>query len=106
MEIAQAADVVAVGTNSGGQVTVSGSFPMDARTQTFGQGSLTVTQDAATNPPAQSYVIGSTNRAFNAIKLSTGATEGARITQITLTLAGTMAATDLSNISLYDGTLC
>lgn len=104
MEITQAADVVAVGSNSGGQVTAAGSYPLDGRTQTIGQGTLTVAPDSAVNPPAQSYVIGSTNRTFTAIKLSTGATEGARLTQLSLTLAGTMTVTDISNISLYDGT--
>jgi len=104
MEITQAADVVAVGANSGGQVTAAGSYPMDSRIQTFGQGTLTVASDASLNPPAQSYVIGTTNRAFNAIKFSTGATEGVRLTQLSLTLGGTITATDLSNVSLYDGT--
>ncbi|MFH1401616.1 MAG: hypothetical protein ABIG40_01505 [Parcubacteria group bacterium] len=104
-EVTQALDVVAIGQNSGGQITVlpAATFPEQAAAQTISQGALTIALDAATNPSAQTYVIGTNNRAFNAIKFSAGATEGVRVTQITLTLGGTASASDISNVALYDG---
>ncbi|PIU44147.1 MAG: hypothetical protein COS96_00510, partial [Candidatus Nealsonbacteria bacterium CG07_land_8_20_14_0_80_39_13] len=107
-EVTQASDVDAVGTSSGGLVTTTAAtaagFPEQGATHTISQGTLVTALDAATNPSAQSYVLGTTNRTITAVKLSTGSTEGVRVTQITLTLAGTDAAsTDISNIALYDG---
>jgi len=108
-EITQATDVTAFGNNSGGSTTItynSGTAYARQRgdTMTIGQGTLTVALDTALNPAAQHYVKGTTNRPFTAIKFSTGAVEGVRVTKLVLTLGGSgAAATDLSNITLWDG---
>ncbi len=109
-EITQYTDVVAYGSNSGGAVTIARSDALTYVKQTgnkmtIGQGTLTVAIDASENPSTQTYVRGTTNRLITALKFSTGSVEGARITSIRLTLAGTLAAaTDISNVSLWDGT--
>ncbi|MDP3093135.1 MAG: peptidoglycan-binding domain-containing protein [bacterium] len=108
-EITQATDVDAYGSNSGGGVTITYSSGtafsrQTGATMTIGQGTLSVALDSATNPAVQSYVLGTTNRLVAAFKFSTGSTEGARITELTLTQASASGtATDISNISLYDG---
>jgi len=107
-EITQATDVVANGANSGGVTTVTigdnASFTKQTgNTMTVGQGALTVALDASLNPAAQSYVKGTSNRLITAIKFSAGSTEGVRVTKIKLTLGGTGNATDLSNITFWDG---
>ncbi|MBI4127974.1 MAG: hypothetical protein HY459_02790 [Parcubacteria group bacterium] len=110
-EINKAADVTAVGSNSGGAVTITVSgtpstyTAAQSQTMTITQGSLTTALDTAANPAAQNYVKGSNDRSFTSLKFSAGSTEGVRITELTLTLAGTSAAaTDISNVSLWDGT--
>ena len=108
-EITQYTDVVAYGSNSGGAVTIARSDALTYVKQTgnemeIGQGTLTVAIDASENPSTQTYVRGTTNRLITALKFSTGSVEGARITSIRLTLASTAAATDISNVSLWDGT--
>jgi len=105
IEVTQAADVVAVGTNSGGAVTpvAAVAFPEQGATHVVSQGGLTVAVDAATNPSAQNYVVGTSNRNMLALKFSAGSTEGQRVTQLTLHLA-TGTVTDISNVALYDGT--
>jgi hypothetical protein len=111
-EITQATDIEAYGSNSGGGVTVTkasgGSGTSFSRQtgndMTIGQGTLSVALDSATNPAVQSYVLGTTNRLIAAFKFSTGSREGVRVTELTLTQASTNGtATDISNISLYDG---
>ena len=106
-EITQYTDVVAYGSNSGGAVTIGYSdtvafYRQTGNRMTVGQGALTVALDAALNPSAQSYVKGTSNRDIIAVKFSTGATEGARVTKIRFTLSG--AATNISSITLWDGT--
>jgi len=109
-EITQYTDVVAYGTNSGGAVTITYDDTTAYTKQTgnemeIGQGTLAVAIDASLNPSTQSYVKGTTNRLITAFRFSTGSVEGARVTSIRLTLAGTLAAaTDISNVSLWDGT--
>ena len=109
-EITQYANVVAYGANSGGAVTIAVNdttsyTKQTGNTMTIGQGTLTVAIDASENPSTQTYVKGTTNRLITSLKFSTGSIEGARITSIRLTLAGTnAAATDISNVSLWDGT--
>lgn len=112
-EITQATDVDAYGSNSGGGVTItkasggSGTAftSQTGATMTIGQGTLVTALDSAQNPATQSYVVGTTNRLMTALKFSTGSREGARLTELKLTLAGTnAAATDIANITLWDGT--
>jgi hypothetical protein len=105
-EIAQYTDVTAYGANSGGSVTITtATWTAYARqtgnTMTIGQGLLTVAVDAASNPSAQNYVKGTENRTISAFKFSAGSTEGARITELKLTLTG--AVTDIANVTLWDG---
>jgi hypothetical protein len=108
-EITQYTDVVAYGANTGGAVTISYNdttafSKQTGNTMTVGQGTLTVTLDAALNPASQSYVKGTMNRDITAVKFSTASTEGARVTKLRFTLGGTSAAaTDISNITLWDG---
>ncbi|OHA62431.1 MAG: hypothetical protein A2117_01270, partial [Candidatus Wildermuthbacteria bacterium GWA2_46_15] len=67
-------------------------------------GTLSVSLDSAQNPATQSYVVGTNNRLMTALKFSTGSSEGVKLTEIKLTLAGTNAtATDIANITLWDG---
>ena len=106
-EITQYNDVVAYGTNSGGVTTIGSAtnltfFRQHGSTMTVGQGALSVALDAALNPSSQSYVKGTSNRLMTAIKFSTGSQEGARIVKIRLTLTGVI--TDISNVTLWDGT--
>ena len=106
-EITQYLDVVAYGSNSGGLVSVSRTDTAAFTRQTgnrmtIGQGALTIALDAAQNPSSQNYVKGTTNRMITAVKFSTASTEGARITKLRFTLLG--ITTDISNITLWDGT--
>jgi len=105
-EITQYTDVVAYGTNSGGAVTIGydddTAFSRQAgEIMTVGQGTLGVALDAAENPSGQNYVKGTTNRLIIAVKFSTASTEGVRVTKLRFTLDG--VATDISNITLWDG---
>ncbi len=113
-EITQYTDVTAYGANSGG-ATVITTDPFATYTKqtgnlmTIGQGSLTVAVDAALNPAAQTYVKGTTERDFVAYKFTTGSREGVRVTKLRFKLesadgAITGSATDISNITLWDGT--
>jgi hypothetical protein len=107
-EITQYTDVSAYGGNTGGLTTItwnSGNTFVKQRgnTMTIGQGTLTIALDAAQNPSVQNYVKGTTNKLITALKFSTASTEGARVVKIVLTLGGTGSATDLSNITLWDG---
>jgi len=108
-EITQATDVVAYGNNSGGIVTItcnSGSTftKQTGNTMTVGQGTLTVTVDAALNPASQNYVKGTEQRLFSAFKFSTGSREGVRITKLRLKINnGSGSATDIANVTLWDG---
>ena len=108
-EITQYLDVVAYGANTGGAVTIAyddttAFSRQTGNTMTVGQGALTVTLDAALNPASQSYVKGTTNRDIVAVKFSTASTEGVRVVKLRFTLTGTSAAaTDISNITLWDG---
>lgn len=110
-EITRAEDISATGMNSGGNVTATkatgGSGTAFTRqtglVMIAGQGSLTTSLDTASNPSAQAYVLGTENNLMTTLKFSAGSREGARVTQLTLTLAGTNAAsTDISNVCLYD----
>ncbi|MFQ5721241.1 MAG: hypothetical protein ACE5GI_01955, partial [Candidatus Aminicenantales bacterium] len=106
-EITQYIDVLAYGSNSGGATTItwnSGNpfVKQTGSTMTIGQGTLTVALDAALNPASQNYVKGSSSRKITAVKFSTGATEGVRVVKLRFTLTGN--ATDISNITLWDGT--
>ncbi len=109
-EITQYTDIVAYGANSGGAVTVSyddttSFYKQTGNEMTIGQGVLAVAIDASQNPSTQTYVKGTTNRLITALKFSTGSVEGARVVKLRLTLGGTLAAaTDLSNVTLWDGT--
>ena len=115
-EITQYTDVTAYGANSGGSTTITTENPVGTAWKTFvrqpgnemliGQGTLSVALDASQNPSPQNYVKGTTNRLFTALKFSTGSVEGVRVTKIRLTLAGgpTCSATDISNVTLWDGT--
>ncbi len=107
LEITQADDVTAIGSNSQGAVTVAaaGTFPEQGAAHTISQGQLSVSLDAATNPSSQNYVKGTTERELTALRFSATSTEGVRVTQITLTSAGTATPTDVSNFTLWkDGT--
>lgn len=106
-EITQYTDIVAYGTNSGGAVQASYTDALAfskavGNIMTVGQGALTVSVDAAYNPASQSYVKGTSNRLMSAFKFSAGSTEGVRVTQLKLTFSGTV--TNISNITLWDGT--
>jgi len=118
-EITQYTDVVAYGTNSSGQATATCSVSatgcsgntsgsafakQTGKTMTVGQGALSVAADASQNPSIQSYVKGTSNRLILALRFSTGSTEGARVTQIKLTKGAATASTDISNVTLWDGT--
>jgi hypothetical protein len=110
-EITQATDVTAFGSNSGGATTITYNTGttytrQTGNTMTIGQGTLTVALDSALNPSAQTYVKGTTNRSMTALKFTTGSTEGVRVTKLVLTLGGTTpAATDISNVTLWDGSV-
>ena len=106
-EITQYIDVMAYGTNSGGATTITRSSGNTYTRQrggqmTVGQGRLTIALDAALNPAGQNYVLGTTNRLMTAVKFSTGSREGVRVVKLRFTLAG--LATDVSNVTLWDGT--
>lgn len=106
-EITQYTDVVAYGANSGGATTITHDIGTayakeTGALMTIGQGSLTIALDAAENPSSQNYVKGTSNRPITAIKFSTGSREGVRITKIRLSLTGNI--TDISNVTLWDGT--
>ena len=107
-EISQYTDVVAYGTNSGGAVEIETSYNtaftrQTGATMTIGQGSLTVTVDASLNPAAQNYVKGTEGRLISAFKFSPGSVEGIRVSQLKLRLSTTAGATDVSNVTLWDG---
>ena len=111
-EITQYTDVLAYGSNTGGAVTITtgddwGFYRRQVgNSMDIGQGTLAIAIDAAYNPSGQTYVKGTENRLFTALKFSTASIEGARVTKIRFTLssAGTCATTDISNITLWDGT--
>jgi hypothetical protein len=105
-EITQYTDITAYGSNSGGAIIASyddttAFSKQTGSTMTISQGTLAVALDNAENPSAQSYVKGTTDRDIIAVKFTTGATEGVRLTKIRFTLTG--AATDISNFTLWDG---
>ncbi|MBI1888777.1 MAG: hypothetical protein HYS15_02505, partial [Candidatus Spechtbacteria bacterium] len=107
-EITNAADVTAVGANSVGSVTITGSagatFSAQTGTaQTISQGTvITVTSNGATNPSAQTFVRGQTQQLISAFRFSAGGGEDQRVARIRLSLGGTGAdATDISNVTLY-----
>ena len=113
-EITQYTDVTAYGDDSGGAVTITceggvGDYYSSYTKQTgnemeVGQGTLTVNVDASLNPAAQTYVKGTENRLMSAFKFTTGSREGVRIVKLKLMLdEGIGSATDLSNITLWDG---
>ncbi|MFA6096739.1 MAG: hypothetical protein WC788_03885 [Candidatus Paceibacterota bacterium] len=102
-EVTQADDVSATGANSQGDVTVVAAvaFAEQGAQHTISQGSLTTAIDATDNPAAGNIVKGSGSRVVTALRFSTGSTEGARLTQIKLTGAGTATPTDVSNFIMY-----
>lgn len=107
-EITNAVDVTAIGTNSGGSVTITGSagatFSVQTGVvQTISQATvLSVTLNGATNPSAQTFVRGATQQLISAFRFSAGAGEDQRVTRIKLSLGASGAdATDLSNVTLY-----
>lgn len=108
-EITQYTDVTVYGANSGGAIeaaeTITTAFAKQTgATMTIGQGSLTVNIDAAYNPASQSYVKGTSDRLMSAFKFSAGSKEGIRVVKLKLKVNnGTGLATDLSNITLWDG---
>ncbi len=110
-EITQYTDVTAYGANSGGATTItwddSGTSTAFAKqtgqTMTIGQGSLTVALDASLNPASQNYVKGISGKDFVAYRFSAGSTEGVRVAKLKFKLA-TGVNTDISNITLWDGT--
>ncbi|MFH1714300.1 MAG: peptidoglycan-binding protein [Candidatus Nealsonbacteria bacterium] len=109
-EISSNTDVSAVGVNSGGQVLAYGTndqgtdtWPQQGSSITVVLGTLTISQDTAYSPSAQSYSRGTLQNDIIAFKFSTGANEAVRVTQIKLqeTVSSTTDA-DVSNITLYD----
>ncbi|MBI2042641.1 MAG: peptidoglycan-binding protein [Candidatus Nealsonbacteria bacterium] len=108
-EITEVSDVASYGANSGGSIEVAASdtaafSKQTSQTMTIGQGTLTVNIDSAYNPAAQTYTKGTTSRLFSAFKFSAGSREGVRIVKLRLKLNnGNGAATDISNVTLWDG---
>ncbi len=107
-EITNAADVMAIGANSGGSVTITiadgATYTTQSGTaQTISQGTvLSVTTNGATHPSAQTFIRGASQVLVSAFRFSNGAGETQRITRVKLSLGGTSAAaTDLSNVVLY-----
>ena len=101
VEVTQSTDVSALGTSSSGIVTVTGTFPEQGATHTISQGTLGTAKDSSTDPSAQNYVKGTSARDITSLRMSTGSTEGARVTQIKFTGAGTATPTDVSNFTLW-----
>ncbi|MDD4986125.1 MAG: hypothetical protein PHQ43_10130, partial [Dehalococcoidales bacterium] len=108
-EITQYTDVTVYGGNSGGAIEATASdtaafSKQTGQTMSIGQGTVTVNIDAAYNPASQNYVKGTTNKLMSAFKFSAGSTEGIRVTKLKLKLNdGNGSATDVSNITLWDG---
>lgn len=109
-EITVVNDVVAVGMVTGGSILVTNddaaafsNGKTTGQTHTIKQGTLSVTVDSATQPSAQTYIRGSVDNLMTTFKFTAGSTEGARITELKLTLTGTGASTDIANIKLFDG---
>ena len=103
VEVTQSTDVSATGTSSSGVVTVSAAsaFPEQGAEHTVTQGTLTTAKDSATDPSAQNYVKGTSSRNVTALRFSAGSTEGVRVTQVTLTSAGTATPSDISNFTMW-----
>jgi hypothetical protein len=110
-EITQYTDVVAYGDNSGGAVTITYSsgtafVKQTGNKMTISQGTLSISADAALNPSGETeYVRGTQSRLISAFKFSTGATEGVRVTKLSLYMDGSGGATDISNVTLWDGSV-
>jgi len=108
-EVTQYTDVTVYGANSGGSIAATHADDHDflkstGNTMTIGQGTLTVNIDASLNPASQTYVKGTENRLFSAFKFTTGAREGVRVSKLKLkNNSGSGSATDISNITLWDG---
>lgn len=109
-EITEATDVTVVGANSGGAIEpafddTTAFSKQTGQTMTVGQGTLTINVDSALNPAAQNYVKGTTNRLMSAFKFTTGSREGVRLVKIRFKINnGSGTATDLANVTLWDGT--
>jgi hypothetical protein len=94
-EITQYTDITAYGGNSGGAVQAAHNdadafLRATGNIMTVGQGDVTVAVDASLNPAVQTYVKGTTNRLISAFKFSAGSREGVRVTELKLTLTGSV----------------
>jgi hypothetical protein len=109
-EITQNTDVVAYGSNSGGQLSVYGTetesadtWPQQGSIIGVELGTLNVSYNTSYSPSAQDYSRGTIANDIVAFKFTAGANEGVRVTQIKLQEANSsLLDTDISNISLYD----
>lgn len=107
-QIAETKNVVARGDSSAGAglITYAGGtafVSQSAKTNSIGQGSATLAQDAAYAPTdGAAFVKGVPANKMAAYKVSAGATEGVRLTKLTVVLSGTnVANTDFTNWALY-----
>jgi uncharacterized protein YneR len=87
--IQSANDVVVTGESSGGSVavTAAGAFAEAGATHTISQGSFTAAISSAYNPTADNVVIGVEKKKGVAIRVSAGANEGVRITELKASVA-------------------
>ncbi len=107
-EITQYTDVTAYGNNSGGATTITTDVnktysKQTGNTMTVGQGTLAISVDGSVNPAAQTYVKGTSDRLFSAFKFTAGSEEGVRVVKLRLKISGTGSNTDVSNVTLWDG---
>lgn len=103
-----AQDLKGVGATTSGALESSTTHPMptsaNENIMTIGQGTYSFAIYAATNPSAQNYVKGTTQRLFTALQFSASANEGVRVTELKLTKQTAVACADtsLANVTLYD----
>jgi hypothetical protein len=111
ISVQQASDIVAVGTTSGGVVTVEKgegqtagdgvTYAADSgATHIISRGSYTAAISAAYNPAATTYIVGTEDNKVTALRFSASNTEAVRITQLTITEGDDISYTDISSIKL------
>lgn len=100
-------DVIAYGSSSGGDVVVNATYPVTMSTSTTAIGSLIIAT-GPNNPSETTYVRGTVDRNYFALKISAPGEEGVKITELTITGTAGSVNNDvnsaLNSIKLFDGT--
>jgi len=107
LQVAEYGDISAMGDLTKAQVVVTidndATFTaQSSQTMTIAQGTLTVARNTATVPVSAALIDGVEHNKLAAYKFTAGATEGAKVTRLRLTVSGAnVAAADFSNFELY-----